>query len=179
METKELNEIIYNDLCCDIGCLTGERKNFNVHVFLSSIIGVVGVNAATMINDFEDDWVTRTIKLLPLLIMIRQTHKLGKDKIETKQSKYYLQLLCEKLEKKEIYINLENFKKAVFRPSDFNSKYFLQDILLGNEMTLSFDKSGEIKYVDSEKNIEITDEVAECYLEKDNLLKYKNNKMRK
>ena len=46
-------------------------------------------------------------------------------------------------------------------------------------MMLSFKENGEVKYVDSEKNIEITDEVAECCLNDGYLLEYKKNKMRK
>lgn len=179
MGNDSLEEIAYNNLCWDIGYLNGDAKKFNVNMFLASIISIVGTNIATTINDFEDDWVTRTIKMIPLLLMIRQTYNLGKDVRQLQESKRYLQLLCKKLEEKEIHINLKDFKKAVFKPSTFNRTCFLQDILLGNEMILTFDKTGEIKYVDNQKSVEITDEVAECCLGESDLLDYKKNKMRK
>lgn len=179
MEKEDLNKMAYNNLCYDIGCLNGEKKKFNVHMFWASVISIIGTNAVTAYNDFEDDLITRIIKMIPFLLSIKQIRNLINDIFEVKQSKYYLQLLCEKLEKKEIYINLEDLKKAAFKQSTFDKNYFLHDILLGNEMILSFKENGEVKYVDSEKNIEITDEVAECCLNDGYLLEYKKNKMRK
>ena len=100
METKKienLTELAYNNLCWDIGCLNGETKKFNVHMFLASIISVIGANAVTTLNNFEDDWVTRAIKMIPSILIMTQTYKLGKDARQSLESKYYLQLLCEKL----------------------------------------------------------------------------------
>lgn len=177
MEIKELSEIAYNNLCSDICYLNGDNAKFKKEAFISAMLCLTGCNIVTTINDFQDDWVTLGIKMIPLLVMVKQTSNLIKDNREMNQSKFYLQLLCEKLKEKGIQINIEDFKNAVLKKSTIESKRFLGDVLLGNEITLSFDTIGEIKYVDSEKNIEITDEVAECCLGDDNLAEYKKNKM--
>lgn len=174
MEKKSLEYAAYNNLCWDIENLKGNNKRFNKTIFISSFLCVTGGYLTTKLNDFSDDIISLGMKMVPLLIMVKQAFNLKKDANEKSESTYYMQLLCEKLEEKGIYINLEDFIKATQEESDS-----LSAILLCEEkMTLSLNDD-VISYSDSDKTIDITDEVAEFCLSKKQLSEYKENKMRK
>ena len=173
MKEYSLEYIAYNNLCYDVGYLNGDHLKFNKTTFLSSLLCITGCNLATSLNNFKDDWVTFGIKAIPAFVMLKETYRMSKDIKERTESTYYLQILCENLEKKGIHINLEDMKNAVF--SDDN---LLCSIRLNDEMQLSINND-IINYVDSKKQIDITDEVAECCLGEKDLKEYKKNKMTK